>query len=590
MSNVLATAELTGVFPAGNGNVELDLSGLLDEATGGDTTTYVFLVVDSQSRVAVSSGSLRALDYESQASSPGNAGDDQTATLLIGPGAAALGSTTLYLAFGNSSDVAYRGAAVVVEGELRTATSVRYATETVYGGLAKHQGAVAFFAHSEASLDIPVSATPALRFTESANGTPNTVEVYRWVAADAVTGASGGPWFHAQLVAYYKPPDYQVRPPVTDADTFWAPKACCDCADVFLINDDRLAEGWDKEGSTAFISWETLLLNWTDEDGTRWSMTDIEGWWNLPPVEAADLARPGYLDGSYPVDGRYGARIFTVSGVAMVGPEVSIAVPRQRLLRSLDAVRGGALFVAKEPVWAKQAWVYLEDQPKIDVRTKGMMEFEFTLKAPDPIKYLAGSEGVTALRLVDVGKNYLERDYSAEDDGSGVYTEESTLRGMRFREDLSDTPGPVPTDGSDPPWPAPNPYRRYQDEVEPASATALNAGTATVYPKIYVYGPTGNFVITNVTTGQRMLFQGGLQANETLIIDCYWRTVIRHYGYVPPSGNPLLHEEGENYRWMLHFSSEWIGLVPGYNTLSMEGVIGSPETQAYVVFRSGWMG
>jgi hypothetical protein len=673
------------------------------------TVTYLFLTFDAGSRVTVGSGGFTYIDRANATVGEHPNWVQQTAVLLKSSNAASASESevVLNIVLTQAAPVKWRGVMVTVLGQALNATLVGYKDRVntpiavdPTGGTAC---SVIFFGHDSKTLVIDDNATPV----NSVQDEGYVVEAYTWGTAD-VGGALGGPWFTATVESSVPvPPAPPVQRPLpVDAETFWAYPSCCQCGDVFIINNDQMAKAWDAEGSMALEQGDTLLLNHTDSDGTRWSLTDIQGWWTLPPAELPELKNSGYLDGSFPIDGRYNARQITVSGVFLPGPDVNVAVPRQRLLRALDAVRGGALFVAKEPVWAKQSWVYLQDSPKID--TKGASQltmFEFTLRAVDPIKYHAGTVGFQQVELVDASAGYRGRTYSTErevvpataefnwidtlsgapgagnittsgeffddvqqdifiddhaydgsfadfseilpghrftivetltlsehrlegvvqsvepqdggawwkitvrrnpsplippsthskPDGSSLpahvqvtwttqgtrYSDDAVARGLRFRP-----PPPDPTDLSLPP----NPWRRYQKEVEPTSVTLINAGTTPVMPRVYVYGPCSNPAVVNQTTQQRMQFIGEVLDGEVLVADCLWRLVLIRDAGIGPSLDPRGDLAGYNRRWKLDLRSDWISLVPGKNVLTMEMSTSGPNARVVVAYRSGWLG
>jgi len=435
----------------------------------------------------------------------------------------------------------------------------------------EHAMMVAFFASAQES---PTMSNTGPKLGVEVNDGQHWIEGYVWNQLGAVA-LGDGPWFYTEVRLTWN--NAITRPPPTTSDDYWATPAACQAADVILINDNQAAPTWDAEDSHVFTLPDTLLLNFTAQDGTRWMLNDLDGWWTLPPAALPDLPRPGYLDGSFPVDGRYEPRVITMRGTFWPGPNVSASVPRLRLLRALDAVRGGALLVVKEPVWPKHSWVWLSDQPRVHtVNGMGVTEFEVQLKAIDPIKYHSGQDG---LRRYDL-------EYAGSLDGRD-YSQDVQV-GQRFE---------------------PNPRRRFTADLGLTVATeVVNAGTSKVYPRFFIYGPATNAAITNATTGQRMVFQGTIQAGKMLLVDCYWRiAVLANAASSLATYGGYGDLEGENRRWMLRLSSPWIHLQPGVNDLFYQAsdviVPVPPEaepmaedeipldlTQCWIMFRSGWAG
>ena len=741
MSRVLAKETFSGVTgdtAYGRQRITMDLTTSLDAMVDG-TESYLFLTYDFGSRVAVESGGFIFIDTTTR--TVGGVGE-QTGALFRAPDASVKNPIVLRFTLPANDPVAWRGAVVVMDGQYVSATEV-LATQAVELGASLDPaggtpGSVAFFGHESAPLTIDASVDHIIDFKDPDHA--SRIDAYAWDATTPPGDVSGGQWLFAMVTSTIPiivlPPER--RPPPVDADSFWAYPACCECADVFLINNDELSKRWDVPGSMALDQGDTLLLNHTDADGTRWSLTDLDGWWTLPPPELPALQRSGYLDGNFPVDGRYTFRSIQVSGVFIPGPNVSLAVPRQRLLRALDAVRGGALFVAKEPVWAKQAWVYLESQPKMTTRSKNQLtNFEFTLRAVDPVKYHAGATGFQEHEIPAVWSNYLKRTYNSmpeytlearaallwndsdaaaaptdgkvlstgssfadapqtfcvskksatgvdivlpgtlavgdifrvvreathlveKDDNGNViddggyiffdgvitnitdnttwyeldveqrvvngastyskprpgdsveieyildadrYDDEAMRRGMRFRPTPEDVAAIPPEDmAALPPEDrealldernprlSPNQYRQYQELVEDAQLEVINAGTAKVSPRIYIYGPCANPAIVNKTTGQKMQFVGQIHDGQLLVADCYWRTVTLRSGLEGAALDSRGDLAGVNRRWMLDLVSQWINIVPGKNYFQMDASSLSKGSRVTIGFRSGWAG
>ena len=593
-SSVVASTSFLGVTggpqPGGNIKIVIDLTALSPAVTA-DTVTYVFLTYDSAKQVALLVGTNYEILSQSQLYI---GGVPEGAVLLMRQGVDLDdGELVLTLLGGDEFTPAFkwRGVATVNAGAPEEYTAIDYIDAVpIVAPYPAGSLAVRFFGYITPDQSVDHGENVSHIVSVVQDGT-DVVDAVSWAEPGDATEAIGGPWFTAMitsLVPLPPEPPY-VRPPPVDADTFWAYRACCECGDVFLINNEKLAEQWDSPDSLAMDQGDTLLLNYTDGEGTRWSLTGIDNWWTTPPVELSDLKRPGNLDGSFPMDGRYGAREFTVTGVFIPGPNVSAAVPRQRLLRSLDAVRGGALFIAKEPVWSKQSLVYLSGQPKINTKSGGtqLTEFEFTLKAVDPIKYHAGIGGLTVVPILNAAEALLGRTYSTATVGNlgDTYTEEAVLRGRRFRF----PPSPDSTDPIVPPAP-PNPYRRYDPNVSAGNTTMINAGTVKVYPRVYMYGPCSNPTLINKTTNQQMRFVGDIGGGEVLVCDGNWRTVVMRSAPSEPSLSPIGDVEGLNHRWMLDFTSQWIHIVPGANSFRMVASSWESGAKCVVAYRSGWLG
>lgn len=567
-SIALATLSLSGVTD-GDGQIVIDTTSILPTTMG--TSAVLLVTYDSALRVIASEATMTQVSFLTQFETT----PPQSAMLFVNT--AASGATlTLRLPSSPSAPVPWRAVGLLMDGRIRDADQLRLSWGVGPRNLPVVVGedaTIALFGSEGAETTFTPLDLQAVEVTAADVDQVGRIIACSWVGTAAQVVATGGPWFSTAFgldwnYTYVAPP---LAPP-TGADDYWAAPAACDSADVFLINDDSLAARWDQAGTAeqAMASPTTLLLNHIGADGTKWMLTGLEGWWNLPPVALPDLAMPGSLNGAFPVDGRYEPRIITMQGVFWPGPGVSVSVPRLRLLRALDAVRGGALLVVKEPVWPKQAMVWLGDQPKVDVKDgTGWTEFDVQLKAVDPIKYHGGLEG---LRIVEVPvtQGGLGRRY------------EPPQPEMRYDE--IPLAGEVGPNGY-------SPWRRYQKDFVGESATCTNSGTIAVHPRIHIFGPAQDPMVANSATGQTMRFRGSIVAGQVLVVDCYWRTVVLRDAAALVIETGFADDyKGVNRRSMLSLFSPWMNLPQGDNEIMATAWNGSEATECIVSFRSGWIG
>jgi len=130
-----------------------------------------------------------------------------------------------------------------------------------------------------------------------------------------------------------------------------------------------------------------LTFNTIDPStGVVWVCRDIVGWWDLPSAEVPDITR-GLDDGSYDVRGRWMARDLTFEGSILTPDPNKTFAARTKLMEVFDLVyTGGWLFVKESPV--KAAYVRLVGKPTIrSINARGRLDFTFTLRVADPIKY-----------------------------------------------------------------------------------------------------------------------------------------------------------------------------------------------------------
>lgn len=295
-----------------------------------------------------------------------------------------------------------------------------------------------------------------------------------------------------------------------------------------LTSDVRIVPGNDL--------YEPIIFNTVDLDGTRWWISEVEGWWTLPPVSLPDYPRPQRTNGSYDVIGVYQARTVTIRGNFLPPNRALVPQKRQRLLQALDSVYGdAATLIFNEPI-PKQAYARLSDQPMVrTTKTTGFTEFEFTMRCADPLKYslqLFSQQGGTFVDL-GVGRTY-----------SRVYP----------RTYVSSGSGGNQTN----------------------YIVALNEGSVPTAPLIAVNGPATNPVVTNLATDEFMGFNLTLASNERLLIDMGEHIAIK--------SAPV--EQALTISLMMD-GSTWWKLLPGVNNLQL--VSESNTGSITATWRSAWL-
>lgn len=125
---------------------------------------------------------------------------------------------------------------------------------------------------------------------------------------------------------------------------------------------------------------------------------------------------------------------------------------------------------------------------------------------------------------------------------------------------------------------SPFPYAVDQHEDSPSlDVTIDNPGNCVVYPNFKVYGPTTDFVISNVTTGQEIRYDssqpGGVAigGGDHAFIGCFANNIYLNGA----STNLMAGIDIEN--------SEFFGLIPGTNVLEISGAT------ADVIWNAGWV-
>lgn len=130
-----------------------------------------------------------------------------------------------------------------------------------------------------------------------------------------------------------------------------------------------------------------FIFNRIDEYGVVWVVSDVEGWWNLPTVEAQDLPR-GWGDGSYTTYGRYGSRQLTITGSFLIqDTDTQLEAARGRLIEAINLVKKDAWLILDEDT-PKALRVRLSGTPSIStVNPRGKTDFSIGLVAANPIKF-----------------------------------------------------------------------------------------------------------------------------------------------------------------------------------------------------------
>lgn len=136
----------------------------------------------------------------------------------------------------------------------------------------------------------------------------------------------------------------------------------------------------------ADVSLNGLTLNTIDAYGTKWLVTDIDGWWTLPEPEIPDYPR-AVSDGSYETTGRYKSRVFTLTASAIPGTGVTAKDIRTQIMQACNLTRSVGWFITHEPDYSRGSRVVLSGAPLITTKQNGITTFSVGLRAPDPIKY-----------------------------------------------------------------------------------------------------------------------------------------------------------------------------------------------------------
>lgn len=148
-----------------------------------------------------------------------------------------------------------------------------------------------------------------------------------------------------------------------------------------------------------------LPFSHVDDLGNRWIVTDIDGWWDLPPMDMGEVDRAYSEDGSYYEPGRFSSRAIRLTGkiIPPTNKTNSANLARQEFNKRLMLVRKTGLLQVMESEelgGGKQSEVVVVARPlmKSD-RLNGVIDFDVQFRAPDPRKYSVTLNTVEAFLL-----------------------------------------------------------------------------------------------------------------------------------------------------------------------------------------------
>lgn len=160
-----------------------------------------------------------------------------------------------------------------------------------------------------------------------------------------------------------------------------------------------------------------FVFNTIDSDGVVWVVSDIEGWWTTPEAEVPEIAR-GLGDGSYDIEGRYSSRTLTISGSFLTTDRAKVEAARDRLVDAMNLVYKGAWLKTGKTV-IRASWVRIVGGISIEtINSRGRTNFQISLRAHDPIKYLWNPADPDGYEVVEI----LAKNSTIEGSGSATIT------------------------------------------------------------------------------------------------------------------------------------------------------------------------
>lgn len=265
-----------------------------------------------------------------------------------------------------------------------------------------------------------------------------------------------------------------------------------------------------------------------EQAGTRWRVTNIEGWSQAPDMRRDRQPRPG-VPGDFATFGVRAGRDITVEGLTTC-PDPGTAAVLARTFNGVSqfgtfsVIDAGGELTAQCEVDAGPAPVWLNDR---------IFSWSLALHAADPTRY--GRETFTSLPLPQVVA------------GSGW------------------------------PWPVAYPID-WGDSSGGGSSTVLpNDGTATYWPRARISGPVTNPTLT-MDTGEWVRFNLTLASDQWLDVDFRNRRVLLNGA---ASRRQLV---------TTSYGSTWLGVPPGGARLSWAADNTNDTARLSVwAYQGGWL-
>lgn len=257
-----------------------------------------------------------------------------------------------------------------------------------------------------------------------------------------------------------------------------------------------------------------------DDLGNRWIVTDIDGWWDLPPMDMGEVDRAYSEDGSYYEPGRFSSRALRLTGRIIPPSNNTNAanLARQEFNRRLMLVRKTGLLQvleSEELGGGKQAEVVVIARPlmKSD-KLNGVIDFDVQFRAPDPRKYSVKLETVEAFLM-------------------GTQGGEGRTYGLIYN-------------------------RRYSGAQSQNTALVDNRGDYNTYGVIRLHGPVDNPGVSHLESNRHISFPGArLGVGQYIDINLGEKTIIS--------------ESGISLRDQMDDGSRWFKFEEGPNKVSLLG-------------------
>lgn len=259
-------------------------------------------------------------------------------------------------------------------------------------------------------------------------------------------------------------------------------------------------------------------------------LADVSGMDSPEVRESADdlVQQDGGIHGDF----FYGRRPLTLSGIILNPASAADRNARQeKLSRATDAMRGDAV-LTWTPSGGVQQQIAVRRQQPLRVSGAWQKQFQISLVAADPRIYSSALH--TSTVVTSAGSGSAGRSYAKG-------------------------------------------YAIAYSAVAPLGQLLVtNAGTATTYPVIRVYGPGNNPKIYNFTTGQMISLVYSLGSGDWLTVDTLNRTV-------------LLNDTTSRYSAVDFLNTKWFGMAAGVNDLRIAYDSYIAGSSMRVDWRDAWL-
>lgn len=273
-------------------------------------------------------------------------------------------------------------------------------------------------------------------------------------------------------------------------------------------------------------------LTGMDEFGCLWTVRpEIDGWFVGADVRTATQPR-SQQSGAWRGKSYRGGRVFTLRGLVRC-PDWMAMEQAGRRLSAVLAGGGFGEFIGSSAAGTFSSTVQLEEAPKFDALSADTAAWQLVLGSEDPLLY--GPPTVASTTLA----------------GSGAGTGRTWAR--KWSRAWGVAAG-----------------------VTPGAVTIANAGKATYWPTLRIYGPVTSPTIRVQETGDSLTFNGTIPAGQWLDIDAGGRHVT--FG-----------ANEDDVRYLTDVTGRWLAVPPGGATFTYEADTADAAAALYLYgYEGAW--